>query len=114
DFDGRYAYISPTAQGYVGNIMMILDLADPAKPIEAGRGWIRGKGKARGAPYSMGRWGGAALPPSAAHGRSSLCQLLASRPLHPRHFRHGAAEGCLAYQHHPGLPHPDASLFPIL
>jgi len=23
DFDGRYAYISPTAQGYVGNIMMI-------------------------------------------------------------------------------------------
>ncbi|MDQ5849575.1 MAG: hypothetical protein M3544_11515, partial [Pseudomonadota bacterium] len=25
-FDGRYAYISPTAEGYVGNIMMILDL----------------------------------------------------------------------------------------
>ena len=32
DFDGRYAYISPTAEGYVGNIVMILDLADPAKP----------------------------------------------------------------------------------
>src|SRR5215831_14468091 len=30
DFDGRYAYLSPTAEGYVGNIMMILDLADPA------------------------------------------------------------------------------------
>ncbi len=29
-FDGRYAYISPTAEGYVGNIVMILDLADPA------------------------------------------------------------------------------------
>src|SRR5499427_10979104 len=27
DFDGRYAYLSPTAEGYVGNIMMILDLA---------------------------------------------------------------------------------------
>src|SRR3546814_5794549 len=26
DFDGRYAYISPTAKGYVGNIAMILDL----------------------------------------------------------------------------------------
>ncbi len=26
DFDGRYAYISPTAEGYVGNIVMILDL----------------------------------------------------------------------------------------
>ncbi|MBL9035673.1 MAG: hypothetical protein JNN33_12975, partial [Rhodospirillaceae bacterium] len=26
DFDGRYAYISPTAEGYIGNIAMILDL----------------------------------------------------------------------------------------
>ena len=31
DFDGRYAYISPTADGYVGNIVMILDLIDPAQ-----------------------------------------------------------------------------------
>ena len=37
DFDGRYAYISPTAEGYVGNIAMILDLADPTKPEEVGR-----------------------------------------------------------------------------
>src|SRR5437868_3804024 len=28
-FDGRYAYISPTVEGYVGNICMILDLQDP-------------------------------------------------------------------------------------
>src|SRR6185436_8812251 len=26
DFDGRYAYISPTCEGYVGNICMILDM----------------------------------------------------------------------------------------
>jgi len=51
DFDGRYAYISPTAQGYVGNIMMILDLADPAKPVEVGRWWIPGQHKAGGEPY---------------------------------------------------------------
>ena len=51
DFDGRYAYISPTAQGYVGNIMMILDLADPAKPVEVGRWWIPGQWKAGGEPY---------------------------------------------------------------
>ena len=31
-FDGRYAYISPEMDGYVGNIVMILDLADPAQP----------------------------------------------------------------------------------
>ena len=28
-FDGRYAYMSPELDGYVGNIVMILDLADP-------------------------------------------------------------------------------------
>jgi hypothetical protein len=37
DFDGRYAYISPTAEGFIGNIVMILDLADPANPIEVSR-----------------------------------------------------------------------------
>jgi len=29
-FDGRYAYISPEVEGYVGNIVMVLDRADPA------------------------------------------------------------------------------------
>ena len=28
DFDGRYFYGSPTVEGYRGNIMMIMDLAD--------------------------------------------------------------------------------------
>ena len=45
DFDGRYAYISPTVEGYIGNIVMILDLADPAKPLEVGRWWIPGQWK---------------------------------------------------------------------
>jgi hypothetical protein len=48
DFDGRYAYISPTVKGYVGNIVMILDLADPAKPVEVGRWWMPGQWKAGG------------------------------------------------------------------
>lgn len=54
DFDGRYAYISPTSQGYVGNIMMILDLVDPARPVEVGRWWIPGQWKAGGEPYPWG------------------------------------------------------------
>lgn len=48
DFDGRYAYISPTAAGYLGNIVMILDLADPAKPVEIGRWWKPGQWTAGG------------------------------------------------------------------
>jgi len=48
DFDGRYAYISPTVTGYLGNIVMILDLADPARPVEAGRWWMPGQWTAGG------------------------------------------------------------------
>lgn len=50
-FDGRYAYISPTVEGYVGNIMMILDLADPSRPREVGRWWAPGQWEAGGEQY---------------------------------------------------------------
>ena len=51
DYDGRYAYISPTAEGYTGNIVMILDLGDPAAPREVGRWWIPGQWTAGGEHY---------------------------------------------------------------
>jgi hypothetical protein len=54
DFDGRYAYISPTAEGYIGNITMILDLKNPAKPVEVGRWWIPGQWQAGGEAYPWG------------------------------------------------------------
>jgi hypothetical protein len=63
DFDGRYAYISPTAEGFVGNIMMILDLQDPARPEEVGRWWIPGQWKAGGEPYPWDDW----TPPRCHH-----------------------------------------------
>jgi hypothetical protein len=63
DFDGRYAYISPTAEGYVGNIVMILDLADPARPEEVGRWWIPGQWKAGGEDYPWESW----TPPRCHH-----------------------------------------------
>jgi hypothetical protein len=47
-FDGRYAYISPQVEGYVGNIVMILDLKDPTKPQEVGRWWMPGQWRAGG------------------------------------------------------------------
>ena len=55
-FDGRYAYISPTAEGYVGNIMMILDLADPTRPEEVCRWWIPGQWEAGGEEYPWAEW----------------------------------------------------------
>ena len=48
DFDGRYVYMSPTLEGYVGNIMMIMDLKDPANPQEVGRWWMPGQWTAGG------------------------------------------------------------------
>jgi len=42
-FDGRYAYFSPVMEGYVGNIVMILDLKDPSQPEEVGRWWMPGQ-----------------------------------------------------------------------
>ncbi|HKH01194.1 MAG TPA: hypothetical protein VKB08_10805 [Bradyrhizobium sp.] len=63
DFDGRYAYISPTVEGYIGNIVMILDLKDPAKPTEVGRWWIPGQYEAAGEEYPWTDW----VPPRCHH-----------------------------------------------
>ena len=42
-FDGRYVYFSPQLEGYLGNIVMILDLKDPSRPEEVGRWWMPGQ-----------------------------------------------------------------------
>jgi hypothetical protein len=47
-FDGRYAYISPTVEGYNGNIAMMLDMKNPEKPEEVMRWWMPGQWTAGG------------------------------------------------------------------
>ena len=91
DFDGRYAYISPTMDGYVGNIMMILDLKDPARPEEVGRWWMPGQWIAGGETPT---WKGAAhrCHHPLRYGQPALYELLARRVRHPRHRRHDEAE----------------------
>lgn len=48
DFDGRFAYLSATDEGYIGHIVKILDLANPAKPAEVARWWLPGQWTAGG------------------------------------------------------------------
>jgi hypothetical protein len=48
DFDGRYAYLSATLAGYVGNIVMIMDLKEATRPTEVGRWWLPGQHSAGG------------------------------------------------------------------
>jgi hypothetical protein len=43
DVDARYAYISTEMAGYVGNILVIYDLRDPARPEEVSRWWLPGQ-----------------------------------------------------------------------
>ena len=47
-FDGRYAYISPTVEGYQGNIAMMLDMKNPERPEEVMRWWMPGQWVAGG------------------------------------------------------------------
>ena len=51
DFDGKYVYFSTTIEGYIGNIMLILDVSDPLKATEVGRWWIPGQWEAGGEEY---------------------------------------------------------------
>ena len=43
DMDARYAYISTEMAGYVGNILVIYDLRDPAGREEVSRWWLPGQ-----------------------------------------------------------------------
>jgi hypothetical protein len=47
-FDGRYVYTSAEFDGYVGTIVVILDLQDPTKPVEVGRWHMPGQWTAGG------------------------------------------------------------------
>jgi hypothetical protein len=48
DMDGRYAYISTEMDGFVGNILVIYDLRNPARPEEVSRWWMPGQHVAGG------------------------------------------------------------------
>jgi hypothetical protein len=53
--DRNYAYISTEMDGYVGNILVIYDLADPSKPREVSRWWMPGQHVAGGeTPLPLG------------------------------------------------------------
>lgn len=43
DMDEHYAYISTEMEGFVGNILVIYDLAEPTAPREVSRWWIPGQ-----------------------------------------------------------------------
>ena len=47
-FDGRYVYGSPELDGYLGNVVSIIDFQNPQRPEEIGRWWMPGQWTAGG------------------------------------------------------------------
>ena len=47
-YDGTYAYLSATMEGYVNRIVVIMDMTNPEKPEEVGRWWWPGQWVAGG------------------------------------------------------------------
>ena len=48
DMDAHYAYISTEMEGFVGNILVVYDIADPRRPAEVSRWWMPGQNVAAG------------------------------------------------------------------
>ncbi len=56
DLDDNYAYLSTEMEGFVGHILGIYDMSDPARPEEVGRWWMPGQNVAAGEePSPKGR-----------------------------------------------------------
>src|SRR2546430_2021026 len=55
DMDERYAYMSTQMAGYVGNILVIYHIGDPAKPKEGSRWWMPEQHVAAGETPSWAR-----------------------------------------------------------
>jgi hypothetical protein len=54
---GRYAYASALLDGFVGHIVIVIDMTDPAKPVECGRWYIPDMNVAAGeTSHWKGRW----------------------------------------------------------
>ncbi len=54
---GRYAYASALLDGFTDHILIVIDMADPTKPVECGRWWIPGMWAAGGeTSHWKGRW----------------------------------------------------------
>lgn len=113
DFDGRYAYISPTADGYVGAFVMILDLQDPANPTEVGRWWIPGQWTGGGEEYPWHDY----VAPRCHH------PLRMGDRLYVSYWHHGlfildisdlSKPKAIAHRNSsPGFPHPTHTCLPI-
>jgi hypothetical protein len=105
DMDARYAYISTEMEGYVGNILVIYDIARPDRPEQVSRWWMPGQHIAGG---EQPTWSG--YKNRLHHALRSGDQLWASvwhaglRVIDISNIRQPRTVG--AYDYHPPFPEP--------
>ena len=85
--DARYAYISTEMEGFIGNILVVYDIADPRRPREVSRWWMPGQHLAGGETPDMVRPAPSAASRAALR-RRIVGELLAWRLLDRRLLRH--------------------------
>jgi hypothetical protein len=112
DMDSRYAYISTEMEGYVGNILVIYDIRDPARPQEVSRWALPGQHVAGGEkPTWQGRRNrlhhalrfGDELWAGCWHGGLAVIDISDIRK--PRTLG--------AYNYHPPFPEPTHTFMPV-
>ncbi len=112
DMDSRYAYISTEMEGYVGNILVIYDIARPERPEEVARWWLPGQHVAGGETPA---WAGyshrlhhalrAGEELWAAVWHAGLRVIVVSDIRRPRTVG--------AYDYHPPFPEPTHTVLPL-
>ena len=112
DVDERYAYISTEMEGFLGNILVIYDIGDPAHPEEVARWWMPGQHLAGGETPT---WQG--YKNRLHHAMREGDELWASvwhagiRVLDVQDIHHPRVIG--AYDYHPPIPEPTHTVMPV-
>lgn len=117
---GRYAYASAMLDGYTDHILIVIDLADPTRPVEVGRWWMPGMWAAGGEQRPAG--GGrvalhhAVISGTTAYGcwrDGGLTLLDVADPTAPRLIAHRNWSPPFGGGTHSALPLPGRSLLVV-
>lgn len=115
---GRYAYVSVSLQGYSDYIFMVVDMADPTRPREAGRWWLPGMWRTGGERPTWGEGRRYALHHAIVAGNTAygswrdggLTLLDVQDPTRPRLLAHRNWSPPFGGGTHTSLPLPDRGL----